>query len=409
MLQSNVALLSNRETGKIRFSLDAIIAFLIVLTPVMTQYSFRALPNISIFDWILLFVFLVNLFRKKIKIENHYLLWGIFAILHTLIAYNFAKTNAVIGLDFSGGIHIGLYYLVIAVVLPNIRNPQKFEKYIHSLIVFATLYLIMQVVVYYLFHYYISGTIKFFYYNEALDRFQSSMNNSIQSVIRCRSIFFEPSHYAVITSIAMALVLDPQRNDKKSRCLSILYSVGIILSLSSAGIILCLVLWIRYFFSLILQRKISKSTMLKIGGLLFLAVIALIILQQLGLIEYVLNRTLGTSTKTNALYNRVGHISTILSDLKAKDGWFVFGLGWIDYENFLPEFVMTFLSYGVIGCLVLLLCLFSKIKKGYQAFNLLIIGGLVGFAGSLFLSAFSVFFYFALIIAHANSQTYKEN
>ncbi len=377
---------------------DNLIAALLALTPVLTQYYFSFAKGISLFDWAILLALGISLLSKigriNLKADLLLLLFSGYTILHTLVISLFNNSS-----DISGELHIGIYYLVIAIVVDNIEDKDRLGLYIRNIAIFSTVFLFVQVIVYRITGRYISGTISFLGHNEVVDLYSRSMNSYFQINMRPRSIFVEPSHYGVYVAIALAMLLSKRQN-KRSYIIEALLTMGLFASLSTTGIVLGAGIWIFYGLRNMSTHMPKRRFALTLFIGLIIIVCAVVYLNNSPWLQIVLQRTFGFggNYKTSALGNRIGNIIPAITQNRTVL-MAIFGAGIPEINYFIPEFVKSYLTFGITGLILFIACIIHRYKNVNNAYLFVFIALAIATIGALWMSAFSVFYFACLKVS----------
>lgn len=389
--------------------IKTIVILMTLITPIFTRYALPILPGISMFDLILVFAFGLGLMviAEDMKFDAGILLFTIYVLARQLISGIGGGVSSS-DLDMLGGLHVMIYYVFGVVVVFNLKRIHNYESLVHVVATLITIFLLLQVLVYSVAGYYIDGTLRFLVHDSVSDRYAASVN-SVRTTLRPRSVFIEPSHYGVYVALALALVIDYQNETKKAKYLSLLYSVGLIASLSTTGIFLCLALWGMYAIRALRKRKLKRNTIIIIGMLIVPLAISFVYFLNSDWLAFFLRRTFGIGAQSwvnSALYNRIGSIGGSLRESESVMVLFV-GEGYKQREAFLPEIVTGVLNLGVLGVGLLWSSVRRRFKRGITVNNIIMICFLVSCIGSLLLSAFAPYLFITLEMAKDKQTQYE--
>ena len=273
-------------------------------------------------------------------------------------------------------------------------------KCIKKIAIFASIYLLVQTVFLRLFHIYIPGTIPFMAeYDQNLTIFELIMKNNPGYTYRARSIFLEPSHYAIY--IALALMIELMKNGKKDFFSIIFLSFSMIVSGSSTAI---LMIPICFIISIIFnQWKITKKR-------LFQSLIAMVFIVIIGGIYFKTDSFMKFYDRTfisgGATTNRIENYSLVFEN---SDNNFItkfFGHGIYKIEEYIPSVPRIYYYYGLVGfILFLIITIFSLYNTDKLGKSIILILIVLCFASELLFSHF-ILPYFIFII---NSKKGKVN
>lgn len=225
-------------------------------------------------------------------------------------------------------------------------------------------------------------------------------------LFRPTSFFLEPAAFSQYAIVGLALALFSGRKRVNNLFFSILISIGILLSRSSQGVVLMVVLWIFFY----IQMLKNNRKLLLILPLLVLLILAMISVPSL---NWTLKRLLNSGNKAGAVYQRMGAIS-VIKDIPMIQLIFGCGLGTVPDSAGLSSLVYIIWGTGLIGIILMMVFmlrnLFDMLKESISRF-------LIGF---IFLITFSysmiphsyiyVFYiYFFLAFAPTSNDKAKQN
>lgn len=345
------------------FSLINLRSFFLALVPVLGIYLI--LPGLTLDVLLLFLLFLVELLFKR-NIVINYKLFLLFFVLFfcNVISYFFASISS-----RSIFINNSIQMLSFAVLLCyNIQQPVNsvFKKTLHIVGVFASIFVVFQF-------------ISFWVFNQSVTLFLP-LNTSVEDLDllvsigygRPNSIFLEPAHYAIFI-----LPLFFNTLVEKKYLLCFIYILGILLSTSTTGFAISILILLYYF---VFQKRNLKL-------FIVLGILAIPLLFFTDFFSLLFDSNLD---KLGA--DSVGENERLLGTWPLIFGmdlfsWF-FGLGYnqmsdffrnqgIFVGNYSNSFLMSFFSFGIIGFLSLVFYLLTLIRinsnKGYLIVFLLIL------------------------------------
>ncbi len=191
-------------------------------------------------------------------------------------------------------------------------------------------------------------------YSEVYD--ESYFNNvETLSTYRPMSIFLEPSHYCQYILFALAIVLFKLKLSVKDILLAVFLSVGIFVSTSSTGVILCLALWAVYLFTILKDSIVNGKYNVKIFFIICLVFVAAIfVLSQFGdRFLFAIQRIYSSdsSSPSEAWNGRLGTFS-IFTEYECVTN-FLFGRGYgvINEGEWYASIPYYFSGTGMLGML----------------------------------------------------------
>lgn len=267
---------------------------------------------------------------------------------------------------------------------------------------FASLYLMLQYVLYYSVGYVLRGFIPFLpVYHENYASIDYS--TIFTTMYRPTSILLEPAHASRYICIPLIISLFDERIDiKKRKLISILLSVAIVMTTSGSGIICVAVIWFIYIFKLLFNsvksRKLKKSYLIL---LLIFPIIVLVVMQSSiaqNAIARIINSDLSNVNTAGGARFR-GFVRYFSLPMVNK----IFGMG---YGNINDSGLSTWFSgasyilygcglIGFIVCIIMFLKIYKKLNNTTGKV-LLLIWFILFFIDDSFMSHVSVL-YFCII------------
>jgi hypothetical protein len=236
-----------------------------------------------------------------------------------------------------------IFYLTIAVFFIktkfNINIALNILKYTA---IFATIYLIIQTVLVKYFGYYLPGTIPFF--DTVVDKFNNEIIGS-GLAIRPRSIFSEPAVYADFVSKYLIIDLFLYKKNKiKAYIPNLFVTIGLLLSGSSTGYLLLILIWTLFLTS----NFFKKITLKKVIGMQFLILLIPII------IFLISNTDFFITAYEHLIYHksyqgRLNNYLLVFNLSNSSNLQALFGNGFLPQEFFLPGIPRLFFYFGISG------------------------------------------------------------
>lgn len=179
---------------------------------------------------------------------------------------------------------------------------------------------------------------------------------------RMQSILNEPAALCCYLILPITMLLNSEGEIGRSKELALFFSSVCVLSLSSTGIIVVLVLWGFYALRSLLNRNIDArilalGTMAAIAGLV-------VVLTCTDIWSYFMTRTFGNAGLSGLSEGtRFYALNTALS---ASDSPFnvLFGVLTAQTEDYLPGFARAYYLYGFCGLILTVLIMFVIARRG---------------------------------------------
>ncbi len=175
------------------------------------------------------------------------------------------------------------------------------------------------------------------------------------STFRPMSVFLEPSHYCQYILFVLAMMLFSFKEKVKEVLFSAFLSVGIFLSTSSTGVLICIFLWIIYFFTIIksgwIRKRLHSKTLLMLC--IVVAVVGVLFGKFGDRFLFAITRiyNFSNSSSTIAWDSRLGTFS-IFSEYSGTNFLFGRGYGVVNEGDWYASIPYYFSGLGIIGILI---------------------------------------------------------
>lgn len=179
---------------------------------------------------------------------------------------------------------------------------------------------------------------------------------------RMQSVLNEPAALCCYLILPITMLLNSEREIKRGKELALFFSAVCVLSLSSTGIIVVLVLWGFYALQSLLNRNID-ARILVLGVMTGIAGLA-VVLTCTDIWSYFMTRTFGNAGLSGLSEGtRFYALNTALS---ASDSPFnvLFGVLAAQTEDYLPGFARAYYLYGLCGLTLIVLIMFVIARRG---------------------------------------------
>lgn len=269
----------------------------------------------------------------------------------------------------------------------------------------TTLIIIIQNIAFYICNKYISLVAYNYITNEA---YINSIIYPSMQLYRPTSLFLEPAHYSQYNILCLCYSLFGDHQNRKSNLkLAIFITVGLLLSTSGQGILLCALLWFIWFLNIMLTSKID---IIKKLLLLFLVIVFVV---------YIIPQIFNLSIMQKSIYRvwdfEKGEPGPALSTRLFTYSYFnelplLYKFIGVGFGNVPPGVYFNGISYilytiGVIGLFIVMLFLlnaFIHTRNFQRCFCLIYFLLLIG---SQTFTAVNIVFYFSFI--YSGYQRYK--
>ncbi len=361
-----------------------IFTILLVLFQLLILYA-TPIPSLSVADilLIILYPFLILYLIKKqnltLKINYLPLMIYFFYILFQFLFNCFFHDTSYIDETFFRTCRYLFYLFTVIFIAPqmfDVRLGVKLLKYV-SLV--STLFLFFQMFMVKFMRLYIPGTIP------GIPLMRSELEDFNQNImqatylIRPRSFFSEPAHYAsyVIGYLVIGLFFK-QKNSSKEYITEVIITIGLIVANSATGIIAAGVIW-----GIWILRKISinysKSMKMKfvIPFILLVPITFLMVLNS-KYFNIFMERVFGKPGESagSAFIGRMGNYSSTFSIGDLTWNEILFGRGMIDIVEYIPAIPTIFYYYGIVGMglsFIIFIIMFYIVKFKHKVVLIMIV------------------------------------
>lgn len=319
-----------------------IFTVLMIIFPILSVYN-SPIATLTLADILLIILMpfvLIDIFWKKkarIKLNAGMGLVFLYTVIQLLIIIIFCDSEYANKVTMPT-IRILTYYGIITFFTKTYFNMELGLKAYKRVAIFVTCFLFIQILFFNIFNIYIPGTIPGLPVSEDLIAYNNVKLNG--STARFRSLFNEPSHYAIYVVLALGIeLLAKHKIDKKS---VIILTLGLLMSGSSTGILMVAILYLIYIAKN--MRNFSAKT---IRNLILLACVAMIIMpiyMQTQSFQIFYERTFENEQATEG---RFGNYAIAFKD--TNNVTFFFGRGILKIEDYIAAFPRIFYYYGLVG------------------------------------------------------------
>lgn len=356
-----------------RSILNKITTLTVCLTPVLCIYRFLGVFMLG--EILLIILTAINIFSTNITNKNVspkqlvVILFATCVFAISCFGYFFNSVSIAI---LPRLIRL-LFCLIVAALLGGYFFEYELaKKYIVWISVIATILIIFQKI-------YHDATGDFVYFllrnNIYSNVYNSSYFQSVESlsVYRPMSIFLEPSHYCQYVLVGLTIVLAKNEYSLKNFLVAVFISMGIVISTSSTGVIICLLIWCCYLL-LLLRNTLHKGTFnaKMLFAIALVMVAAIVIFLQFGdRFLFAIERIYGSSStgSTDAWDSRLGTFSVFFETNRISDFIIGKGYGVINENEWYASIPYYFSGTGIVGIFLLtmffisLFALSNKVQK----------------------------------------------
>lgn len=378
------------QTGKNKY-----LTWAIILMPILSLYGFRSIGmDFGTINLIIAFMCACGKKQKVVLDISKYKFWIIY-IVYVVASIIFPYVN--LHMQNTGIPQTLKNIVLIGILLICVSNHMVNSNYLIKMYLqvakIATVFIIIQTLVYHIFHLIVPG-----YGNILLmsPSYAEGITQVVGGLYRPTSLFYEPAHYFEYMLPALVILLFGNYSlMPKNIFFSMFISLGVILSGSGMGILTIVGCWGLWCIKNIKEWKIEKNVLITCGLFLMLGVIFL----QTSYAKMVFGRVFGNA---NVSYTAVNGRMDIYKNIFQQNIYGVlFGNG---YGNtigtlYYPNWAFNIWCLGIIGGLIILMIYsneFRKCKEEYQkvllGLNLFLCLGTTLFMGKY------IIFYFIFIM-----------
>ncbi|CUN15857.1 hypothetical protein [Turicibacter sanguinis] len=383
-----------------------IFTILVVLFPILSVYS-SGIPNMSTADLLLIFVVPLILLEKFIN--NHRVITRYIKILRPICIFLLylgvtlcIQVMIESQVEVLSTIRFMLYIiaLIIGVEMFNFKLGLKILKYVTIII---SIYTILQFTVFMLFHTTLPWRIPGLVIMDS-NFIAKEMSEYYLLFYRPTGIFLEPTHLVQYIYVYLIYSLfSIQLNYKEA----LLISVAIVVSGSSLGMIVLLLIWGIWLLSVIGKKRILKKHIIIAIVIGSIVVVSIPYLLNLPYISKIFTRVIGDGSLNGAA---VGYRFDSLTVVLDSNMPFIYRL--IGYGRGTNTVYMTGIPYliycnGIIGLIIYLWIIGISILKNRGFFKILAIVVLFTSIGSEMIINFGILFYMMFIYQGYKKGNYK--
>ncbi|MGZ9868308.1 hypothetical protein ACU3L3_07785 [Priestia endophytica] len=332
-----------------------VVYFLLAIFPIMSLYGF--LPLLSIGYLIILLLIIVNWVTRKFIITINLKLlitMSILMIINTVVGIS-KYADVTNTLNNTAGMLV-FSFIAIHICASSKINLMRLYNACKIVALAATFFLFIQFIFYYYSGTVIMGNIPFL----------TPIESGFKSITygRATSFFYEPAHYSIYIAPVYAMSII-----RKEFVTSFLLAAGLVLSTSSTGIIMAIIIPV-----IILTKSkrflINSIVAILVGGIILLGIDK----YYSEFYEKVSFDALASNIRIFGTLDYFKHYSS--SDWlfgiglnRLKEFLLNHGYGYSLSENYASAYIFSFLSFGIIGGLIWLVytvSLYRNILKRYK-------------------------------------------
>lgn len=391
---------------------EKVFTFLVVFMAWANVYTLPGIP-LGIGE-LLLLLFMPLYYKKNMNFclqdyEKGFFLWLVYTTLVTLVVFNYF--NAPLDKLFSIA-RVACYWIFIFAFGSRLFNVDCFKKWMLVFAIGLSFFIALQSLVYAVSHVLIPG----FFLNASLndggmtglqiyDRYLQMAQWT--GYIRPNGFLCEPSHCSQFLFICLMFVItDTKFSFVQKNLLALFFSISIILTTSTTGMLLLFFAWFVYMS---IEKKLS---FFRVPMTIFLGVAILMLVSgRVGIENNVLERITNIVEDHNVDHSsslRLNNGKIMFLELPLLMKFFGTGFGMVNYvmdslgiSNYSPYinafYVIPFMS-GLLGTVIWYFCMIMLYRKSNLRGKTLIFGFIVLSLGSGVFSTAQMVWFFMLIL-----------
>lgn len=360
---------------------DNWIALLLSLTPFLMNYK---MPFVGINLATLVFLCLIaieflHLMAGKRK-EQHLqicfsklfiIVMSLYMIAEYLIIHNLKSYQGSLQNNFSDVLSFVFVMYGLVVVTSKEKVCKYFKRHIVRISCLMSVVVTIQTVFYYLFGIIMGDGREFLLpfnnlFEESVSSYVSTSTMVINGLFRPSAFFLEPAHFAQYCSLALCISLFENTAKMKSSRISILISIGMILTTSGLGIAVTGLVWgIKFLMDVNTLSK--RKVLFAIVNALCLVIAMVILYNEVEFFANAVNRIL-IQDENNAIAGRIGSVAFLdwLSGTERVFGAGYKNLPWSTARNvayYTTSIVEIQYCQGVVGLVVFIMMLIITLVR----------------------------------------------
>ena len=399
---------------RLRFALktdkDSIICFLFALIPILNGYS-SGIPSFSLgmlfFSLMTLYALIYVIFTRKVGAQNvsySPLIVAFVLLFMTMIVFVNNKTTISISAVLLAWAKRVIWGVSI-VCLPYILRFERVISIMKKVAIVSTIYLIIQNLSFYILKIQLPNVFQIGFIKANYDYYVGDVSFIGTALYRPGSFFSEPAFYGYYVNLVIILLLFCNLNQDLHYKVPVFLSFGILLSTSSGGMYILVLIWLIFFLFHFEKNKTGTHIiviLLIVLGLFF--IFSLIgnnsdLFSNWGTFGVALNKAI-RKINTFSSNARLGGSFEKLELLSGSVLFFGMGIGLT--ETFLSSFssgyvngiVELLIQSGVLGALVFFIFCISLFIKSKDRFIrvLMIVFVLDGFYSGIYFSMYGMIY-----------------
>ncbi len=365
---------------------DKIFTILICVFPILGVYSSGVSTSLSLAELILILFFITHL-RKMLHMRlggfaKNYAFFTIYVFVLTMISTMFEGLTDSLSLTAIRVLRFVFYSLIIIVYIPEYFDINYGKKLIVRISMLSSGVLAVQQLLYIFFGKVTAFIIPFLGLASGveMDVFRASLSaQATNYYFRSSAFFTEPAHFCHYVILGIMLMLFDEKEENHGFWRPIFCTVCVVLTTSSFGIIVALLVWGSWLV-IKCSKKITVKQTIRIGVIVVLLLTVGVYINKKFNVMGILSSKLASSTirrQDSSFAYRVTRGFSIYSKLNILEKLFGVGIGNIgiilqqdtrlidfaesDYMNSLSYILV---SSGILGMMIFIKTIVSNFKYG---------------------------------------------
>lgn len=338
----------------------------VALLPLFASYA-SGIPGFSLADVILVLFTMCALLKIGAR-DNNRMLGNIGALyigIALILLFDVIAVTSNKGALYDVSIRTIRYCFYVFCFIytsKKLIDVEMLKKCVKNVSVLATIYIILQYVMYHVFAKVLNGFLPWLeLYIE--DYGTKDYESIYEAMFRPTSFFLEPAHFARYAIIGLIIILWAKDLKMKDMFFAVFVSVGVLISTSSLGYLLLAMVWVSFALTRLVKIKKSWAKLCTILAVL-IAPVALYVIFQLPYVQDTIMRSLSgdindTNTAIGARLNGFSHFA----ELSIFGKIFGVGFGCIPEGAWLSSAAYWLYGSGIIVFSVYLVFLLSSLLR----------------------------------------------
>lgn len=385
-------------------NLTRIYCWILPILPIMGMYGLPGIAILTFSDYLLMMCYIIYIIyafkHNQLTCNTLFVPLVIYLLIHPLFLLMYVHGN-IDWLDAIGtSWRLAFYVFPLVILSPNFIDKKKLISSFRFIGVTSAIYACIQFIFGTFFRISLSPYLPLLpVVREGIEEQQLGWID-YGWMVRARAWFSEPSTLAIFLILAIFIELYLANNDKNKKYFVSIYILGVFISHSSTGTITLAFLLLNYIY-LYIKNKKYKLSISKILTMSLLVPLFLIILYNTGYIERFVNHAFAGGDGLS----KQSHFIDIYLIFKNEFSFFEFLLGHgmqAVVGAYLPGWVRTFYSLGIVGILLYILPFIIIAKKNILTLALVLLFCILNIGTEIMLGVYFLLYMSIIFILNDN-------